>query len=327
MAELTISELKKLEDVLIQVFFITFRELSIFACIWILFFTKWWLLITVYLFWMYFDRNSCEKGGKPLQRLTKKDKIASLFQYFPVKVHGLEDIKLKPEKNYVLVNVPHGLGSWGISSVTQSPKYLRSVFPYHQFFVAFFTVQFYSPFLREFLYSRNLISSSAESINYILKRPDGGNVIVIVPDGLEGMFQSKPGLTKCYIKNRKGFIKLALKNGAPIIPTYTFGEVDLYGELNLPSIIVKFRQWVRKRTRFIMLLQRGRGFIQPSIIPYQKPLNIVFGEPIEVKKNEKPTAQDVEILHKKFIEKLTELFDKHKKEFIENAENIHLEII
>nr|GMC62524.1 Diacylglycerol O-acyltransferase 2D [Ipomoea batatas] len=49
-----------------------------------------------------------------------------------------------------------------------------------------------------------------------------------------------------------------------------------------------------------------------SFIPFQHPIHVVVGRPIEVEKNTQPTAQELEALHSRFIEALQQLFEKHK---------------
>ena len=39
---------------------------------------------------------------------------------------------------------------------------------------------------------------------------------------------SEVGDHTIYIKERKGFVKLAITHGVKIIPSYCFGETDLY---------------------------------------------------------------------------------------------------
>lgn len=42
---------------------------------------------------------------------------------------------------------------------------------------------------------------------------------------------------------------------------------------------------------------------------------------------EEPTEDEVDDLHKRFIEELVSLFENHKHQYVENAENTKLEIL
>lgn len=72
---------------------------------------------------------------------------------------------------------------------------------------------------------------------------------------------------------------------------------------------------------------------------YQQPLAQAFGQsiydkfefflvgkPIHLKKTDDFSEEMVESIHKNFTEELIALFEEHKHKYIENADDIHLEI-
>lgn len=294
---------------------------SVPISVYILFFTKWWYLMVIYIIWIYLDRKTPEKGARPNMRIIKSN---TLMNYFPVNIHVAENCKLNPKKNYILANYPHAIFACALQCIVNSPDYLKTLFPHHIFLSALYYRNYWLPFTREFLFMLNYVSSSEESINYMLEKPEGGNVIIITPDGLEGMLLSEPGIYKCYLKKRKGFIRVALKNGSPIIPSLTFGEVDLFYRYEK---LEAFRRWIKEKLGYIVPIYKGRGWIQPSVVPYKKPLNVVIGKPIELQKSLKPSTEDIDLLHETYTQKLIELFEEYKHQFIENADNVFLEVI
>ena len=54
---------------------------------------------------------------------------------------------------------------------------------------------------------------SKESIKWILNKKGAGNAVIIVIGGAAEALEAKPGNYNITIKNRKGFIKMALKTG------------------------------------------------------------------------------------------------------------------
>lgn len=72
----------------------------------------------------------------------------------------------------------------------------------------------------------------------------------------------------------------------------------------------------------------GRGFLQLSfgMIPRRHPIQTVVGAPVEVKKNPTPTAEEIDEVHKRFMQALEKLFEDHKHKYLKNAKNIILEI-
>lgn len=63
------------------------------------------------------------------------------------------------------------------------------------------------------------------------------------------------------------------------------------------------------------IFKKFTGITLPiSPIPRRLPITTVVGAPIDVMKNQSPTDNEIDELHKKFIENLRKLFDDHKKE-------------
>jgi len=44
-----------------------------------------------------------------------------------------------------------------------------------------------------------------------------------------------PGINNLTLKNRKGFVKIALQHGAALVPVYSFGENNLFLQLPNPK--------------------------------------------------------------------------------------------
>jgi len=52
-----------------------------------------------------------------------------------------------------------------------------------------------------------------DSIDYILSKNGSGNAIIIVVGGAAESLNCTPGKNSVTLKNRKGFVKLALRHG------------------------------------------------------------------------------------------------------------------
>lgn len=83
---------------------------------------------------------------------------------------------------------------------------------------------FHIPFFREVVLSWGLSSVSAESLNYMLQMPndkshplnkDGytSNAVMVVVGGAQEAIYSRPRNYELVLKKRKGFVRLALRNG------------------------------------------------------------------------------------------------------------------
>ena len=61
--------------------------------------------------------------------------------------------------------------------------------------------------------SPGLVSADKESAAHILSREGGGNLLAIVVGGVQEALDARPGGYKLVLRNRKGFIRLALMHG------------------------------------------------------------------------------------------------------------------
>ena len=58
------------------------------------------------------------------------------------------------------------------------------------------------------------MSVDASSLDHLLKIEGQGEVAVLIPGGLQEVAHANPGQNIClYLKNRKGFVKMAIKHG------------------------------------------------------------------------------------------------------------------
>ncbi|KAH0814407.1 hypothetical protein GEV33_008384 [Tenebrio molitor] len=140
-----------------------------------------------------------------------------------------------------------------------------------------------------------------------------------MPGGAVEAYNSQPGKYKFVVKKRKGFVKVALKNGSPLVPVISFGETDLFRQIDNRALR-NVQEFLRKY--FFLGLPpvvfMGRGFFQYSfgMIPRRKQITtvrkILMGIPVEVTKLENPTNEQIEELHDKFVQALVALFDEYK---------------
>ena len=173
---------------------------------------------------------------------------------------------------------------------------------------------FYIPFFRELWASSGACSASRDSIHYLLTQP-GGQLPVLVPGGAEEALNSDREEVRLVLKRRKGFVKLALTTGTPLVPSFTFGENKIYDKLDNPegSGIRKLQDWAQNWFGFAPVLFLGRGIFNYNIgiLPHRKPLTVVVGSPIEVGKVPNPTREDIEALHRKYVDSLTALYNEN----------------
>ena len=173
---------------------------------------------------------------------------------------------------------------------------------------------FFIPFFRELWSWSGACSASRAGLLHLLTRP-GGQLAVLVPGGAEEALNSDRREVRLVLNRRKGFVKMALTTGTPLVPSFTFGENKIYTKLDNPegSWIRRFQDWAQNLFGFAPVLFLGRGIFNYNvgILPHRKPLTVVVGSPIKVEKILNPTRGDIESLHRKYVEALTALYNEN----------------
>jgi hypothetical protein len=149
-----------------------------------------------------------------------------------------------------------------------------------------------------------------------------GARIGLAPGGIAEMFEGypKPGThpdEEYAIARHKGFLKLAVKHGLPVIPVYCFGASKMLKRLQLPD----FFERISKILRISVVVLFGRGGLP---IPFRQRLLYTVGEPIypryiqeggQLPTDSLEIQQQVNEMHTKFCDSLTNLFERHKESY------------
>ncbi|XP_023346005.1 2-acylglycerol O-acyltransferase 1 [Eurytemora carolleeae] len=279
-------------------------------------YTNYWWIPVLYLTWMIFDRKCQVRGGRP-ERVQKWARNWSLWRfycnYFPIRL--IRTVELDQTKNYIFGSHPHGLlcsGMFGAFATEGAD--VGKLFPNFKIHGTTLSLNFWFPLTREWILSLGGVSASKESISYLMKEPGGVIAVIVVGGAEESMFASQTQVS-LVLNKRKGFIKIALQHGAQLVPTFSFGEAYIY---NIRSTqpgtwIYTLQEKFKNMVGFAPVLFMGRGLFQYSfgLIPHRKPVNIVVGEPIQVKQVPNPSREDIEVLHAKYKEALLDLYSKY----------------
>lgn len=198
------------------------------------------------------------------------------------------------------------------------------------------------PVAREILLNCGFCSASKNSLYTLLnqsndpsdKSNDDGytsNAVVLVVGGVREAFVTIPNTYRCILKNRKGFVRIALQTGTPLVPVISFGESNLYDLIDYkPGSLVRLIQdTIQQFTYLVPVHFNGRGYLQNSfgLLPKRHPITTVIGAPINVKKTHNPSNAEINETHALFCKRLTELFETHKRKYVQHSDKIQLEII
>lgn len=174
------------------------------------------------------------------------------------------------------------------------------------------------PFVRTLIGWGDGVDASRSNVHRALA---DGSRIGLAPGGISEMFEGYPKKGRLpndeclLLASRKGFIRMALEHGVPVIPVYCFGSSKMLKRLHLP-----FLERISNLFRVSFCLFFGKNFLP---IPFRKKLLYIIGRaihPPEHLKNRKfdGTAIDdsiVDDMHKRFCDEMVRIFDKYKDDY------------
>ncbi|XP_029441847.1 2-acylglycerol O-acyltransferase 2-like [Rhinatrema bivittatum] len=291
--------------------------------------SDFWYLGLLYLAWLYLDRDTPAWGGRRSE-WTRNWTVWRYFRdYFPITL--VKTAELDPARNYVFGFHPHGVlvaGAFG-NFCTEATGFSR-LFPGLRPHLLMLPFWFKVPLFRDYIMSAGLVSSEKSSAVHLLGKPSGGQVAVIAVGGPPESLDARPGPVTLQILGRKGFIKIALSQGAQLVPVFSFGENELFHQVENPpgSLIRLVQEKLQKVMGVALPLFHARGVFQYSfgLLPFRRPVHTVVGEPIPVTKSVNPTTEEIEALHETYLYHLTRLFETHKARY-GIAENQHLNLV
>ena len=154
-----------------------------------------------------------------------------------------------------------------------------------------------------------------------------GDRIGLAPGGIAEMFVGQDADEEYAILNsRKGFIRLAIKHGVPVVPIYCFGGSKLLCQMTLPSIFER----ISILLRVSICIFFGKWGLP---IPFRQRLLYVVGQPIHppscngngIKHEGEDFDFQVDEMHNKLCIAITTIFNKYKEYY--GWENKKLQIL
>lgn len=236
------------------------------------------------------------------------------FDYFPMRINPSSPppSTLNPDRQYIFGVHPHGIHCWALNMLAfqMSPfdaKYGLTSEGRMTGLAA--SVIFQIPVVRELFLACGYIDAGRR---YAQKALENKRNLFVCTGGEEESMLTELGRDVVVLNKRKGFVRLAVSYGACLVPVFGAGISDLYTTYGLG---LGLRMWIQKKTGVALPFFHGRWF---SPLPYQLPIDILIGEPIEIAKEHmpkekggKPEEKWVDFYHHKYIEALKDL---HKRE-------------
>lgn len=300
---------------------------------------SWPILIPYLIYTLVFSEDSTNGTLWRRSEFLRRSKIWSAFaSYFPARLH--RTVPLEPTRKYIFGYHPHGIISHGaFAAFATEALGFSELFPGITNTLLTLDSNFRIPLYRDYALAMGLASVSRESIENLLSKggmnKEGmGRAVTIVVGGARESLDAQPHTLRLVLNSRKGFVKLAIRMGADLVPVLAFGENELYDQVNSEShpYIHKFQMVIKKAMGFTVPLFHARGIFNYDVglMPYRRSMNIVVGKPIRVRQQGgtagKVDEAYLDEIHAAYVEELKTLWETHKNTFARNREG-EMEIV
>mmetsp|Transcript_22566 Transcript_22566/g.29293 ORF Transcript_22566/g.29293 Transcript_22566/m.29293 type:complete len:307 (+) Transcript_22566:26-946(+) len=225
--------------------------------------------------------------------------MLSYFDFEHIDETSYEEIQeIEKTKRIIYTAQPHGVMSfcgmcYGVVAASEGKKLAPT---------AAASVILQIPILKQVIGLYGLVDASKKSLVKCLTKRKSSVVLYI--GGIAELFLSNPNEEKLHLKDRKGFIKLAMTTGSEIIPFYFLGNTS-----GLKILQGKFLSTLSRKIGVSITWTYGRWGLP---IPLPDKMVSITGRPLGIPKIENPTNEDIEKWHAKYVEEVTRLFEKYK---------------
>ena len=148
-------------------------------------------------------------------------------------------------------------------------------------------------------------SATASNLSIFSYKTGIEGSVVLYVGGMAELFKCSAEEERLYLSKRKGFIKIALREGVDVVPMYFFGNTSVLSILKMPILESMSRKFQMSFTIFW-----GR-FGLP--VPRDDKLFCSIGKPMGMPHITDPTVEDIDKWHAKYCHEIKRMFDKYKE--------------
>lgn len=248
----------------------------------------------------------------PAPRLVQSTLFRWWLEYFSVSVAYRSGEPLR-RSQYLFLMLPHGL--YPFSGACAGISKMAEVFFGMRLAVA--PIGLRIPLVRHLMAWIGCIGADRNTVAKALRE---GCSVGLYPGGVAEMVRTDTVAERLVLKDRKGFVQLALEHGVSIVPVYCFGNSVLWSQFPLPAVVERLSRWLRAS----LILPYGRLGL---LLPRKRPLLFAFGAPIQCPKpsGSGPSVAQIDATHAAVIDAVRELYDLYKGSYGWHERPLHIE--
>ncbi|CAB9499666.1 Diacylglycerol O-acyltransferase 2 [Seminavis robusta] len=204
------------------------------------------------------------------------------------------------DKRFILASQPHGVLSFcGICSLAVCDPDIG------QIKTATASVVHQTPILKNVMGIFGLVDASRKSMQRHFQNKGIDGCLVLYVGGIAELFKSSPVEERLFLSQRKGFIKLALKEGVDVIPAYLFGNTSVLSVLKHGPLAD-----LSRKLQVSLTYMWGKYYLP---IPRDEKCLYARAKPMGLPHIPDPTDEDVDKWHAKYCEEVKRLFNTYKE--------------
>mmetsp|Transcript_34452 Transcript_34452/g.59608 ORF Transcript_34452/g.59608 Transcript_34452/m.59608 type:complete len:340 (-) Transcript_34452:410-1429(-) len=209
-----------------------------------------------------------------------------------------ELVELMKKKNFIFAIQPHGV--MPMVNFCQHIKFASKGYPMVPTAVA--TVIYKMPIVKNVMGLFGIVNASKSCFTKALSQQS----VDVYVGGMAELFLSDANsqTERLYLSKRKGFIKVAMRVGADVIPVYSFGNTTTLRVFNWPIL-----KTISRVIGISVTWTYGRFYLP---IPMPTKCVYVRGRPLGLPRREEPTDKEVEEWHEKYLQEVARLFAKYQ---------------
>eukprot|EP01134_Creolimax_fragrantissima_P006537 CFRG6537T1 len=236
-------------------------------------------------------------------RVALRSTFDRMQAYFKAKV--IKKSILEPNQPYMIGFHPHGVVPMTVLWLTLTTDW-KKCFPGVLVNPCTASVIHILPLLRDIFQGLGFRDVTRDALINILKAKES---VMLVPGGQAEMVYSTSRRKEITIVTKhKGFIRLAVTSGVPLVPILSFGETLVLSNFEARETSTFF---IKTFGIPVPFFPYGRYFLP---IPRPVPVTVIVGTPIQVNQNDEPDPLYIDAIHKQYYGQIKDMFHEYKDE-------------